>query len=328
MSTNSKNVIRPEFFKNFTNKVKERYILVEKGNTQFNNINDLVFVINQELNQTIQMLNLRIKDRQLPYITLKICYGNLSNKRIRVFIHNDDTDFLYERDVQAQIEEETEISHILDLLIASSLKKITISNLSCDAEIVIDYKLLRFAIIDILLDIVMFNSYSFLKSMDIDGKKRFSREKYDYYMDKRLECFYDCSEDKMLYYSISFSARMSESEFDLDKYIGYWDDFIGLNYPKQVHKEKSIKEQIKQHKDFKELPKNLYKKFEDKSSGAYLLLRTNKDRTEDLHPMLFSLFGIKKYRKGKIKIVPIEEFETYKPLMEHLDVSVFKIVKQ
>lgn len=112
MSTNSKNTIRPEFFKNFTKKVKERYILVEKGDKHLKNINDLVCSINQNLNCIIQTLNLKITDRQLPYITLKVCYGNLSNRRIRVFIHDDDTDFLYERDVQAQIEEETEISHI------------------------------------------------------------------------------------------------------------------------------------------------------------------------------------------------------------------------
>ena len=37
---------------------------------------------------------------------------------------------------------------------------------------------------------------------------------------------------------------------------------------------------------------------------------------------------MKKYCKGKIKIISVEEFEMYKPLMENLDVSVFKVVKQ
>ncbi|MBQ9700776.1 MAG: hypothetical protein IJV71_09180, partial [Lachnospiraceae bacterium] len=197
-----------------------------------------------------------------------------------------------------------------------------------DAEIVIDYKLLQYAIIDILLDIVMFNSYSFLKNMNIAEKKRFSGEKYDYFKNSNLPCFYDCSKDKLLYYSISFSARISEDNFDIDKYIGYWNEFIDIYYPNETHQEKSIKEQIKQHVDFKELPKNIHKRFETLPVGAYLLLRTNKDRTEDLHPMLFSIFGIKKYGKGKIKIVPVEEFETYKPLMENLDVSVLKVVKR
>lgn len=328
MSTNAKNIIRPEFLKNFTKKTKDRYILIEKGNHKFKDIGDLVFSINQTMNQLIQELNLKITDRQLPYINLKICYGNILNKRVRVFIHNDDTDFLYERDVQAQIEAETEISHILDLLVASSFKKITISSLSCDAELVIDDKFLKNAIVDILLDIVMFNSYSFLKSLNIAEKKKFSEEKYIFFKKENLHCFYDCPEDKVMYYSLSFSARYEEDVFKVDDYISYWNKFINQYYYVYKHKEKSIKDQIKQHVDLDELPKDVYKKFDPLDAGAYLLLRTNKDRTEDLHPTLFSLFGIKKYRKGKIKIVPITEFDKYKALMQNLDVSAFKVVKQ
>lgn len=181
MSTNSKNIIRKEILKNFTRKIKNRYILIEKGNEQFKDINCLISSINTTINQIIQELNLKITNRQLPYITLNVCYGMLENKRVRVFLHNDDTDFLYERDIQTQIKEETEISHILDLLVAASFKKITISSLSCDAELVIDYKILKHAIIDILLDIVMFNSYSFLKNMNIADKKNVSEEKYEFF---------------------------------------------------------------------------------------------------------------------------------------------------
>lgn len=328
MSTNAKNIIRPEFLKNFTKKIKDRYILLEKGNQKFKDINNLLFNINQELNIIIQNLNIKIKERQLPYITLKSCYGNItSNKRVRVFLHNDDTDFFFERDIKAQVETETEISHILDLLVASSFKMITISTLSCDAELVIDHKLLKSAIIDILLDIVMFNSYSFLKSMSVIDKKRLSEEKYSYFKDEKLHCFYDCPDDKMIYYSLAFSARHEEN-FNIDDYINLWDKFITKYYPNSMHKEKSIKEQLKQHVDYEELPKSTHKKFASLSPGAYLLLRTNQDRTEDLHPEIYSLFGIKKYKKGKIKIVHIDEFEKYRILLENLDVSAFKIVKQ
>lgn len=327
MSTNSKNIIRPEYFKNFTHKVKDRYVLVEKGNKQFKDINDLVGHINKEVNQIIQELNLKIADRQLPYITLKTCYGNILNSRVRVFLHNDDTDFLYERDIKYQIETENEISHILDLLIATSFKKITISSLSCDAELVIDYRLLKCAIIDILLDIVVFNSYSFLRKMSISDKKKVSQQKYEFFTEEKLRCFYDCPKDKVLYYSLSFSARYEENVFNVEDYIKYWEHFIKCYYPNFKHLEKSVKEQLKQHVDFEELPKNLHKKFDNLAKGAYLLLRTNKDRTENLHPTLFSLFGINRYRKGRIKIIPISDFEKYKPLMENLDVSAFKIVK-
>lgn len=328
MSTNKKNAIRPEFLKNFTKNIKERFILLEKGNQQFNDISELVGAINQTINEIVQELNLKITDRQLPYITLKIGYGNVLNKKVRVFLHNDDTDYFYEQDIQTQIETESEISHILDLLIATSFKKITISSLSCDAELVIDYKLLKCAIIDILLDIVMFNSYSFLCDMDIKQKKKISEQKYIFYMKEKLPCFYDCPKDKILYYSLSFSARNNEEEFDLDSYINYWNKFIEVYYPNSVHKEKSIKEQIEQHVDYKELPKTVHKKFDCLEQGAYLLLRTNKDRTEKLHPSINTLFGISKYKKGKIKIIPVQSFDEYKPLMENLDVSAFKVVKR
>ena len=172
------------------------------------------------------------------------------------------------------------------------------------------------------------NSYSFFKDMDIVQKKKISEEKYVFFKKEGLPCFYDCHQDKVLYYSLSFSARGSEEEFDLESYIGYWNNFIKAYYPNNIHKEKSIKEQITQHVDYEELPKNIHKKFENLECGAYLLLRTNKDRTEKLHPSICTLFGINKYSKGKIKIVPIELFDEYKPLMENLDVSAFKIVKQ
>lgn len=327
MSTNVKNVIRPEFLKNFTTKIKDRYVLLEKGNTEFQNIEGLVFSINHKINEIIQDLNLKITDRQLPYISLKICYGKVSNKRIRAFIHNRDTNFQFEKEIQKQIETEVEISHILDMLVATGFKKITISTLSCDAELIIDSKLLEHALIDILLDIVMFNSYSFLKNMDIEDKKMFSKKKYNFFRDENLPCFYDCPKDRTVYYSLSFSARISEEDFRIEEYIEYWNRFINKYYPNERHQEKSIKDQIKQHVDYKELPKEIHRKFDTLPSGAYLLLRTNKDKTDDLHPMIYSLFGIQKYRKGKIKIVPIEAFETYKPLLEHLDVSAFKVVK-
>ncbi|MBR3833289.1 MAG: hypothetical protein IKJ73_03130 [Lachnospiraceae bacterium] len=328
MSTNYKNIIRPEILKNYTKKIKERYVLLKKGSCEFNDIEYVVSSVNRDINLIIQELNLKIKDRQLPYITLKICYGDIINKRVRVFIHNDDTEYLYERDVKAQIESEDEISHILDVLIASSLKIITISNLSCDAELVIDYELLKSAIIDILLDIVMFNSYSFLKKMSIIEKKEFSGKKYDFFVDEKLPCFYNCPEDKLLYYSLSFSARKEDNKFNIDDYIGYWNSFIDKYYPTYSHKEKSMIEQIKQHVDYEQLPKNILSKFDEYPDGAYLILRTNKGRTDSLQPRIKELFGRKKIREGLIKIVPIDDFYKHKELFINLDVSVYKVIKQ
>lgn len=76
------------------------------------------------------------------------------------------------------------------------------------------------------------------------------------------------------------------------------------------------------------MPKNCAKKISENGEGSYLLLRTNKDRTESIHPQLYSLFGINKnrYRKGLIHIVSIEKYNEIINLLENLDVSAFKII--
>ena len=79
--------------------------------------------------------------------------------------------------------------------------------------------------------------------------------------------------------------------------------------------------------DYHELPKNLAARFSKMPSGAYLILRTNKDVTEDLHPSICNVFGISEYSKGYIKIIPMKDFNQYEFLCVNLDVSVFKIVK-
>lgn len=196
VSTNAKNAERLDYFRNHTTKIKERYILLEKGNSQFKGIDEKVSKICEYANVFIQELNLRITDRQLPYIRLKTCYGDVFNNRVRVFIHNNDTDLFYEKSVQDSVECAVELSHILDVLVAHGLKKITISSLSCDAEIVIDYNLLECAIIDIIIDVAMFNSYSFLKNMSNDDKKQFSKLKYNFFKENNLPCFYDCNKKR------------------------------------------------------------------------------------------------------------------------------------
>lgn len=259
---------------------------------------------------------------------MEIKSKNSFSKRARAYIHDDQISVDYNKDLCDKIVQEDELSHIIEILVAYGFKKIAISKLGCDAEIIVDYHLLDAVITDIVLDIIMFNSYSFLKAMTIKEKREFSQQKYQFFVENKLPCIYDYKNEKPLYYSLAFSARTDSSTFDLKYYISLWDKFIETYYRDKKHIEKSVKEQLSQHVDKGELPKRVHKKFDDYSKGAYLLLRTNKDRTEKIHPQLYNLFGIKKFRKGKLKIVPIADFEKYKPLLKNLDVSAFKIVVQ
>lgn len=328
MSTNPKNIIRPEYLKNFTRSIKRRNVVVESGK-QFNfDLQSIINSVNTKINQIIQLLNISIKDRQIPYITLTIRYSPEldENSRIIIRTRNMSDSFL------GSIKEQTgklgiRLSHCIEILSSPGYKEIVISSLSYDAEIVIAEEFLECALIDVLLDIVMFNSYSFLAGKTLVSKRDFSNEKYEYFKENRLNCFYEYKTNKKLYYSFAFSARKSENEFNINKYIEIWDEFVNKKYSEYTHKEKSISEQLKQHVDYQELPKNLNRKFNRKPAGSYLILRTNKDRTENLHPNICTFFGLNEYERGKIKIIPIEEIDSCKEMLKNLDVSAFKIVK-
>lgn len=328
MSTNRKNKAGPNFLKNFTKNIEARCIIIENANAINGDLQKSINSINDEVNKIIQDLNIRIADRQLPYITLTVQYAPTLDKQSRFFIHSDDTTELFEAEVKAKTNSiGSDISHMVDILIAAGYKELIISSFGFDAEIVVAHHFFECAIIDVLLDIVMFNSYSFLRKLSIEEKHNFSFRKYQYYKKHSLQCFYNCAPEKELYYSFAFSARKNEHSFDASEYIILWNQFIQECQHDSVHKEDTILNQLKFHADYHELPKNLHKRFVRKPKGAYLVMRTNKDRTEDLHPFICSVFGLKEYEKGKVKIVPIAEFEKYKPLFENLDVSAFKVVK-
>ena len=331
MSTNSKNKIRECYFKNYTKKRKNREILVESSRALNGDIQEIVNEINLTVNQIIQELNLLIHDRQLPYITLDIKYKPEIEKRARMVLIERDTQEEFENNIKrstAAIGQD--VSHFIEILSADGFKEVVISPLGCNSEIVIGKDYITYVIVDILLDIVMFNSYSFLKNMTIAEKHEFCNKKYNYFKKENLNCFYEYKEEdesKELYYAISFSARNEINSFDTKKYIKLWSEFINAYFPDSVHVEKTISEQLKQHIDYCDLPKNLSSKFAKEEKGAHLLLRVNKDVTESYHEDILNLFKMKKYRIGKVKIVPISDFNRYEYLFRHLDVSVFKIVK-
>lgn len=329
MSTNAKNLIREEFLKNFTTKIKRRHVVVENNKQLNGDFQATISNINANVNKIIQLLNLKVHDRQIPYITLTAQFSSELTERSRIVIRSKKTSKDFEDCIKNQTNKLGEsLSHCIDFLISPGYKEIVISALNFDAEIVVADEYIECVIIDILLDIAMFNSYSFLKEKSLEWKHSFGFKKYSFFKSNALNCFYECKTTKSLYYSLAFSARNSKDDFNVEEYINLWNRFISENFSNSIHKEKSILEQLKQHVDYNELPANLYKRFNKKTAGAYLVLRTNKERSEDLQPFICSLFGIKKYEKGKIKIVPIDEFETYEPLLRNLDVSAFKIVKQ
>lgn len=331
MSTNDKNKIRAAFLMNFTKDILSRIIVATDSYQKKDEINRKIGEINEEVNLKIQQLNLKLS-RNIPYIKVKLSFSNSNSEELerdtRIIIDNYPLDEEYDTYIRDKLQiTKEEISHVVDILIAPGWNLFTVSSLSCDARLVLDYSYFIKAIIDILLDISMFNSYSFLRILNVAQRKEFSCAKLDFCKNKDIR-FYSVEGSGQQYFSLAFAARDEDGELDIDKYIELWNEFINSCYKGFEHVEGIVKEQLAFHTDKSELRKNLHEDILKYDKGVYLLLRTNKDRTESIHSQLFTLFGIDKrhYRKGLTKLVPISDFETIKPLLINLDVSAFKVI--
>ena len=329
MSKKTRNKIRPTaFLRNFTKNVEHRNVVIESGHALDGRYQEVVDAINIRANTIIQELNSIIYNRQVPYVTLTAITKSVTSES-RAFLLESDTPLDFAKDFVAHVHhKEITLSHLVDLLIAPGSRDIDESTYSKEilAEIIINQRFFECAMVDILLDIAMFNSYSFLKKMSLEDKQKFSFAKCNYFKSRDLSCFYKYKSDKELYYSFAFSARCSESKLDVSCYEQLWDDFIKITYPSLVHKELSIPEQLKLHVDYGQLPKTLNRKFSKYGKGAYLILRTNTHRTLNVQPFIGAVFGIKDFEVGKIEIASIDKIYEYKAMFENLDVSAFKIV--
>lgn len=343
MSTNSKNIIRNAYMSNFTTKKKHRYILTEKGSDLDTYIQQRLTEINDGVNSAIQELSMRIWDRQLPYVIIEklpINFDTINDKmnaqddkvqRVRCLLRDVNT----ERELIACLRDELSkdefrTSHAIELYAHTTYNVLTFSNNNFDAKVLLDGSGLKSIFTDIFMDSAMFNSYSFLKNMSGQEKHDFGIKKLEFYQSKQLTCYYrfdNEDEEKTLYYSLAFSCRKGEKEFDYDMYISLWNEFVARYYPNERHKEKRVAEQLKQYIDPEQLPSNLEDKIMSREEGAYLVLRINNDRTKELHEYIMNYFGISEYRIGSIKIVNISEYSNITKMLKNLDVAAYKVVR-
>lgn len=343
MSTNSKNTIRKAYLSNFTTKKKHRYILTEKNSELDSFIQKNLISINESINTHIQELSVRIQERQIPYIIIEkipITFDTLlmnvisqdeKIKRVRGMIRDIKTEGeLVKKIATEYTKDETNISHAIEFFAHTAYNELTFSNNNFDAKILLDDEGLKMIFTDIFMDCAMFNSYSFLKGMKEVDKQEFGVKKLEFYIKKGLSCFYRLDrddEEKILYYSLAFSCRESMNEFNFEKYIELWDEFVKEYFPDKQHKERSVAEQLKQHVDYKQLPKELKQKIMSRDAGAYLVLRINHDRTEKLHSRIDSYFGKGGYYIGKVKLVKISEYYMIDDMLKNLDVSAYKVIR-
>ncbi|MBP1562123.1 MAG: hypothetical protein J6C38_00185 [Oscillospiraceae bacterium] len=330
MSKNRKNRKEPAYLRNFTRDVLQRKIWLEESYAkEHSNTIDGLKVLTETLNKYIQDLNLEIC-RNIPYISLKPTTG--ADDAVRMFIRQqaqfDEPSFML------QIGEHyIGLTHFIDLFVSEGVFELDHpSNEVFDAEIIFNSDYTRMVIIDIFLDVAMFNSYSFLRDADTEEKQAFSKKKYEYFRSHHLSTCFDEVGENLDYYSFAFSCHDISEEttfsINLEKYRNIWEDFIHEYYPNSVHKERPIEQQLKMRVD-KHLPSDYHNEFDDKEPGIYFVLRLNRaDLSPDIHGQLLPILGGKDVGFSNLKIVTKTELSKYGKLLRELYISAFKVVKQ
>lgn len=330
MSNNRKNRKEPSFLRNFTEHILQRKIWLEANYAkEHNNTIEDLRTLTETLNKYIQDLNLEVQ-RNIPYVSLDTITE--VDEAVRMFIRQqaqyDDANFLLEIGNQY-----ISLTHFIDLFVSEGVFEIDRSSSKVfNAEIIFNSEYTRMVIIDIFLDVALFNSYSFLREEEISEKQAFGKKKYKYFRKHNLTTCFDEVNENLEYYSFAFSCH-SESKgdifsVDLNKYIGIWEDFIREYYPKSVHTEMQIEQQLKMRVD-DHLPIDYHNEFDLKEPGIYFVLRLNRaDLPSNIKARILAIFGGDEISFANLKIVTKDELNNYTDLLKELYISAFKIVKQ
>lgn len=324
------------FLKEFSDDILKRCILWDRTKCGLGQqFYDSLSEVQKTLNLIIQELNLKI-ERNIPYIVID-CLEYV-NERTRISVR-DQSEFNEQNimlGVDNQLDNFANITHIIDCFQAAGRALIKRTNLKhIDTTIYFDKYIRDLTIIDILLDIAFFNSFSFLRELSVSEKKEFSKLKFEFYLNEKMETVFEETKDKDLgYYSFAFSCHKTDAlseddykyEIDIEKYISIWDKFINRYYAEKEHKEISVEEQIKRRKN-NHMPDNYYHEFDNVTRGIYYILRTeDKNISPKYIKQVLSLFGKNDMTVAHLTYIKSEDFNKYVDVYQHAGISVFKIV--
>lgn len=329
MSKKKRNTFRDAVLYNFSTDIMERYVMIEKGNWSDNHKDKLVKDINETLQFEIQKTNIYAEGRLLPYVIARRVFLSENNK-IRVVIDEDDNQAAFCKTLNP-----LEYSHIVGISDGfGNPRRIEFGDFKIvyNARVIFDSSDEINAAVDVLLDIAMFHSYSFLSELSVKDKQLFNEKKMEFFLKRENQNYYVFDHDNPpTYVSLAFLARELNGEFDSEQYVYLWNSFIEEYYPDEKNHPCSPAKQILYHEDFENLPKELsdssyWKKY---SHGDYLLLRINRDPNDiEKRRRLCEFFGISTFYIGATKLVPITYYfaPNVQQNLRELIISGFKIV--
>ena len=272
----------------------------------------------------------------MPFVKVNLVERESGSQFLRVIVTEMNSNKSFEDIIGDRVNID-ELSHLIIFKTLSPERIVMVSDefAKGNAKMLIDEKDQIAAAVDIFLDIAMFNSLSFLKNLPNESKKKFSKEKYDFFKSNGDSCYYryiDSDGVPPAYYSFAFSARTDDKNIDFGKYLYLWDFFIKSKYKKEKNRVPPPYEQLKQHIDTGNIPKKYLeeKPFWNKiKNGDYLFLKINIEvKTNAEKNQILYYLGFKRYSKKIIKLVPLNEYHNplLKKWLRQLNISAFKIV--
>ncbi len=223
-----------------------------------------------------------------------------------------------------------EASHALQVSVGSEERKDWVSaESSFSAKVFIDDESkLMMLIEDVVLDIQMFYFYHYEKKYENYSERReFSRKKVLFLL-KRGENSYLGQVKDTEYISFASFCREGENyEIDYDKYVSMWEEFYNGEQRKKINEKDifGVASILSSHPRYGQLSIAKIERILNKMPyGEYLLIRTEKrPKKQKYSRIIKSQFGLKKWRNGRIKIVPEKYYFTYHKMVPY--VSIYRI---
>lgn len=328
-----RNERRRAFTRNFSKYCIDRYILIDNELMDENKQNDFVNKVNETLWLAIQEVNMLVEDRLLPFVHVKRV--RVVDNKLRIVVNDYECPRKLTDYDEAEELNLNDVSHLLIFKPLSPQRHIMHGDklIPGNARMLLDDNELVGAAADIFLDIAMFNSYSFLVDMTSEKKQQFSNEKFSYYRQEKLDSYYEIDETAPpAYFSFAFYARETVRSIDFDRYVWIWNKFISTHYGDKSDVHDLPYDHIKKYYRDKDNLEGCYLTssfWNQQTAGAKLLLRINREpNTNERKQMICAYFGIKPFRLGAVKIVPINEY--YKPFIQkqlaELYITAFKVI--
>lgn len=316
----------------------------------------VLFEITQEKNDIVfnfkmGLINWNKYQSKLNTNQLKQVLGidDIVNVRIKILDSIEQTDetlrlYVYKtKCCNVHSVKEKQFSHALQVSLGNdvSRKNWVLAEDGFSAKVFPDDKEMLIKLVeDIVLDMQMFYFYGYDKNFcDIPSRRIFSKEKVSFLLQQNM-CSYLGNVEDAEYVSFASFCRNTDGKVDFEKYKEIWNTFnsellqnskivdntVRVAHSRLIINRATVGLFTTHHPKGKQLSiKKIQSKLEKLPYGQYALIRTEKKPKKYTQRVnIESRFGMKKWKTGRLKIVPIKYRFTYQKMVPYVSIFEFE----